>query len=92
MASHFLYTYLPISIRTLPSTTYIGAASLTDSSRGFSQNFYEIFAKYLRNFYEIFAQFLRNFYEIFAKFAKLSQNFRKNFAKNHITWFFAKFL
>ena len=33
--------------------------SFTDSSRGFSQNFYEIFVKFLRNFCEILTKFLR---------------------------------
>ena len=45
--------------------------NLTDSSRGFSQNFYEIFAKYLRNICEIFTKFLRNFCEIRKNFAKI---------------------
>ena len=46
---------------------------LTDSSRGFSQNFYEIFAKFLQKFYEIFAKFLRNFCEIRKNFVKFLQ-------------------
>ena len=31
---------------------------ITDSSRGFLQNFYEVFTKFLRNFCEIFTKFL----------------------------------
>ena len=67
-----------LSVIFLDNTVLATVSKLTDSSRGFSQNFYEIFAKLLRNFYEIFVKFL--------------QKFCKKFAKNHVKWFFAKYL
>ena len=41
--------------------------TLTDSSRGFSQNFYKNFAKFLRNICEIFAKYSRKIRKNFAK-------------------------